>query len=197
MTEHDDSHIDHDKLIAGHRYDGIREYDNPMPGWWIWLFIGGIVFGIFYVIAMYGFDAIDSYTDDLEQSVAKLQAVRDASSPTGSGGELDEATLLSMIADADVAAGATLFAQQCAVCHGAEGQGVIGPNLTDNYYIHGSSDVETYNVITEGVLDKGMPPWEAVYTEVERAQLVAFINSIVGSNPAGAKAAEGTLAEAG
>ena len=186
-----------DQLISGHRYDGIREYDNPMPGWWVWIFIGGIVFSIYYVIAFYGFDAIDSYTDDLNQSLTELQQVRDAHAAENPS-TIDEATLASLVDSPEsVAQGATLYSQQCAVCHGAQGQGVIGPNLTDNYFIHGSTNVDMYNIISVGVLDKGMPPWDGVYTENERAQLVAFILSLYGTNPAGAKAPQGEEAPQG
>ena len=83
----------------------------------------------------------------------------------------------------------------CAACHGAEGQGLIGPNLTDAYWIHGNTNVDIFNVISNGVVEKGMAAWEAVYTPEQRAELVAFIKSIQGTNPTDAKAPEGELME--
>lgn len=184
-----------DQIIHGHQYDGIQEYDNPMPGWWVWMFIGSFFFAIYYLVGMQtGF--INTYTDDLEENLAELESVRTAFAASQPVFSVDEATLNAYATDqAKIDAGAALFTAQCAACHGAEGQGLIGPNLTDPYWIKGGTGIDIYTSISKGSLEKGMPPWEAVFNEVERAELVAFIQSLEGTTPPNPKAAEGELVE--
>ena len=181
-----------DLIIEGHRYDGIREYDNPMPGWWVWIFVVCIVFAVVYTVGLHGFGYIDDYQDDLAQGLESLEARRAAFQSAGGGFEPTEEALTAFYGDADAeSAGAQTFAAYCAACHGNEGQGLIGPNLTDEYWIHGASASELFHVITAGVADKGMPPWEASITAEDRARVVAYIASIAGTEPAGAKGPEG------
>lgn len=184
-----------DKVIQGHQYDGIQEYDNPMPGWWVWIFIGSFFFAIFYVVGIQtGY--INTYEKDLEASLADLETIRTNFAATQPAFTVDETTLESYANDpARIEAGALLFAAQCAACHGPEGQGLIGPNLTDEYWVKGGENTDIYTIITQGSLEKGMPPWEAVYSPEQRAELVAFVRSLVGTSPANPKAAEGELFE--
>ncbi len=184
-----------DVVIAGHRYDGIREYDNPMPGWWTALFWASAIFSVIYVIGLnMGF--VDHYGDDLNQSLEELAAVRanfEQQNPTTT---IDEATLAAIVADPSrMAAGKELFAGQCAACHQADGGGLIGPNMTDYYYLHGGTNMDLFEVIRVGVPEKGMAPWESVYTSDERASLVAFVRSLEGTTPANPKEAQGELFE--
>lgn len=185
-----------DRLIKGHKYDGIQEYDNPMPGWWLWMFWGSIVFAIFYVLGITVFDYVDTYEDDLSESLSELNEIRHAYAEANPTLQIDEATLAELVANPDmIAAGAEHYALQCAACHGDQGQGLIGPNLTDAYWIHGADNLNVYQVISEGVVTQGMPPWEAVYSPEERAELVAFVQSLKGTNPPGAKEPQGDLVE--
>ncbi len=85
--------------------------------------------------------------------------------------------------------------QYCMPCHGDQGQGLIGPNLTDAYWLHGNTDVDLFNVITRGVVEKGMTAWESTLSAEQRAQLVSFIRSLAGTTPPGAKEPQGTLYE--
>lgn len=182
--------------MQGHSYDGIQEYDNPMPGWWVWIFWATVLFTPFYILGVHVFGYIDTYQEDLAQSEQELAQIREAYAEAHPSLEVDEASLQKFVEDpAMAAAGATLFAANCASCHGAEGQGLIGPNLTDKYWIHGNTNVDIFNVITKGVLEKGMPPWESVFSVEERAQLVAFIRSLEGTNPPDAKEPQGELYE--
>lgn len=186
--------VDKSLLISGHRYDGIREYDNPMPGWWRASFWASCVFAILYCIGYFFTGSVDHYSDDLNESLEELAAVRanfESSNPTIT---FDEETLAAYALDADrVSAGKVLYDGQCAVCHAADGGGLIGPNLTDEYWLHGESNLDVYNIINVGVLEKGMPAWESVYTQDERANLVAFIRSLQGTTPATPKEAQGEL----
>lgn len=183
-----------DRLIQGHKYDGIREYDNPMPGWWVGIFVLTIVFSVVYYVGIEFFDFVDTYEDDLAQSQAELASIREAYAASGPAFETDASALAAYASDPAMAeAGAGPYATYCASCHGAAGEGLIGPNLTDDYWIHGGTDVAIYEVLRVGVPAKGMPPWEAVLSEQDRASLVAFIRSVHGTAPANAKEAEGEL----
>ncbi len=186
----------HDQLIQGHRYDGIKEYDNPMPGWWVWLFWVCIAFSVVYFIGITWFDFVDTYEDDLAQSQEALEMQRTAYAKANPTFEPTPANLATFVESADrVAAGEATYQSLCASCHGDKGQGMIGPNLTDNYWIHGGSNTDIYEILTNGVAAKGMPAWDASLRPEERAELVAFIQSIQGTDPEGAKAPEGELVE--
>lgn len=181
-----------DAIIRGHNYDGIKEYDNPMPGWWVWIFVLSVIFAPIYVLGVHVFGFLDSYEDDLAQGREELQVMRHAYAEANPDAAVDASSLDELVANPEmVEAGAAHFAAQCAACHGMQGQGLIGPNLTDNYWIHGAANSAIFDVITKGVLEKGMPPWEAVFSPEERAELVAFIKSIQGTNPPNPKAPEG------
>ena len=179
-------------VIKGHKYDGIKEYDNPMPGWWMWLFVLSIAFAVVYFLGINFLGIVDTYEDDLAQSLAELEGIREAYAASGAAFIPDAATLAAYIDQEDqIEAGAQAFASYCMPCHAAQGQGLIGPNLTDDFWIHGGSNVDIFNVITVGVPDKGMTPWDSVLSPDERAQLVAFIRSIYGTNPPNAKEPQG------
>ena len=185
-----------DQVIQGHKYDGIREYDNPMPGWWVWLFWGTIIFSVVYFLGIRVFGFVDTYEEDLAESLADLEATRAAYAEANPTFDVDAASLAQFVEDpAHVEAGAAHYAAQCASCHGQQGQGLIGPNLADNYWIHGNSNVDIYNVITDGVIAQGMPPWESVFSPEERAELVAYVQSLQGTDPPNPKEPQGELVE--
>ena len=186
----------HDQVIKGHRYDGIKEYDNPMPGWWVWIFWVCVAYSAVYFIGITWMDFVDTYEDDLAQSQEALEMQRAAYAEANPTFEATPANLAEFAESADrVSAGEATYQSLCASCHGNKGQGVIGPNLTDAYWIHGGSNADIYKILTEGVAAKGMPAWDASLQPEERAELVAFIRSIQGTEPEGAKAPEGDLVE--
>ncbi len=188
----------HDQVIQGHKYDGIKEYDNPMPGWWVWSFYVCIVFAVVYSVGITFFDFVDTYEDDLAQSQAELQVIREAYAEANPSFTPEPASLAALADDpAAVEAGAATYAAVCAACHGAEAQGVIGPNLTDDYWLHGGSNMAIFEILKTGVAAKGMPAWESSLSAEERAQLVAFIRSVQGTEPAGAKDPQGERYEEG
>lgn len=183
-----------DVVIQGHNYDGIREYDNPMPGWWLWILWASIIWSPFYILGLHFSDVIPSYEEALASGQAEIVEIREAHAAENPTFEATPEALAAFVGDeTQIAEGAALFAANCAACHGASGEGLIGPNLTDAYWIHGASDVDLYNVITNGVIEKGMAPWGSVLTPDARAQLVAFVRTLQGTQPANAKAPEGDL----
>lgn len=169
-------------------YDGIQEYDNDLPRWWLMLFYLTILYGVVYAIYAYGF------RDDSEHELAKELAVLASARPTAApSGQASDETLLAAMSDTSlVPKGKEIFSVRCAPCHGADGQGIVGPNLTDKYWIHGGHPSEIKRTIEEGVAAKGMIAWKGVIPESDIIAVIAFIRSIRDSNPNGAKAAEGT-----
>jgi cytochrome c oxidase cbb3-type subunit 3 len=181
-----------DLLIAGHTYDGIREYDNPMPGWWTAIFWICVLFAPVYMLGIYVFDYIDTYEENLAQGHAELDARAAAWAASGPAFETDERALRRYADDPlMVAAGEEVFISNCAACHGPDGGGTIGPNLTDDFWIHGGEPEEIYEILVVGVVTKGMPAWSDLLSDEERAQATAYILSIQGTSPPGAKGPEG------
>lgn len=178
--------------IQGHKYDGIREYDNPMPGWWVWLFIGSIAFAPIYMLGINQFGFIDSYEDNLAESQAELAEIREVYEATGPSFKTDAGALREYAADPlMVASGAETFTTLCVACHGDKGQGLIGPNLTDEFWINGGSEEDIYRNISEGVPANGMPAWNLSLSEEEMAGAMAYVISLGGTNPEGAKEPQG------
>jgi cytochrome c oxidase cbb3-type subunit 3 len=172
-----------------HEYDGIREYDNPLPGWWVALFWATLVFTPAYVV-WYHFGAgpsvIEEYNADSIAHYDRLsREMLAAGAPTDGG-------ILEMAANQAVMAGAAqVFASRCAQCHGAGAEGKIGPNLTDPYWLHGGRPTQIYHTITEGVPEKGMLAWKQQLRPAELLAVAAYVTSLQGSNPANPKPPQG------
>ena len=181
-----------DRVIEGHTYDGIREYDNPMPGWWVALFWITVLFAPVYALGVHAFDWIDSYTDDFAEAGARLADVRAEYAASGPSFEESPAALQAYAADASLLpVGAEAFATTCASCHAADGGGLIGPNLTDEYWIHDGSPEGIWLAIKEGYPDKGMPPWADALSAEEKSGLIAYVTSLQGTAPASPKEPQG------
>lgn len=178
--------------IRDHQYDGIQEYDNPMPAWWTIGFWATVVFAVFYVLAI-SVGAIDSYETDLAQGQAELAKMRAAHQSAQPKIVWTEESLSNAIAkDGMAAAGIPPYTARCAPCHGDKGQGLVGPNLTDDAWLHGGSNMDILKGVKEGFPAKGMPAWKFILTDDESVAIVAYIRSIQGTNPPGAKAPQGT-----
>jgi cytochrome c oxidase cbb3-type subunit 3 len=195
MTQKHNELLDHD-------YDGIKEYDNPLPRWWLWLFYGTILFALVY-IPYYLFGIGPTTAEEYDQEMALARAAHPAAAPpapapaggaaTGHGDHgPNVAAGPSLAGNPDaIAAGKALFALNCLPCHGPEGQGGIGPNLTDAYWIHGSRYEDIVITITNGVPDKGMIAWKATLNPEKISQAAAFVLSLKGTNPPNPKAPQG------
>jgi cytochrome c oxidase cbb3-type subunit 3 len=184
---------DRDKK-TGHIYDGIEELDHPAPNWFMLLFYVTIVFGLGYSVYYLLGDG-PTLTQEYERSRdAEEYARYQSASSTGAPRALTESELATLAKDAGQRSrGQVSFQAKCASCHGSVGQGGIGPNLTDPYWLHGGRLTEVAATITQGVADKGMPPWGPVLPPAEVNALVAYIHGLAGTHPAGAKAPQGTL----
>lgn len=179
-----------DRPMMDHSYDGIQEYDNPMPRWWLLLFAVTIIFVPIYYL-MPGDIGAGGQRDEM---YAKEMAAFKAEHPDFGKSTVTAEGLAAIVSDpSQVAAGKAVFATTCASCHQADGGGLIGPNLTDNSWIHGGTPMEIHATITNGVLAKGMPPWGTLLKPEQINALTAFVRSLQGTTPKTPKAAEGVL----
>lgn len=189
---------DRDELLD-HSYDGIREYNNPLPRWWLWLFYATIVFAASYIPWNWlGFGLTGS--QQLEQEIAAAKRAAPPATATqppapapGGGSSMPAAAGVPVSTTASVEAGKAIFATNCVPCHGPQGQGVIGPNLTDDYWLHGNTLPDITNTVTNGVPDKGMIAWKTQLSSEKIHQVVTFVMSLHGTNPPNPKPPQGTL----
>lgn len=185
------AHAD-DRVLLGHTYDGIREYDNPMPGWWVAVFWATVLFAPVYMLGVHSFGWIDSYGDDLAEEGRRLEGVREQYASTGPAFKSDAGALRAYAGDAGRAAvGAGVFTATCASCHGADGGGLIGPNLADGFWLHGAGPEAVWASINAGYPTAGMPAWKDQLSDDDRAGLLAYIASIQGTSPASPKPPQG------
>ncbi len=183
-----------DKLLNSN-YDGIEEYDNDLPRWWVYLFLLTGVFSVVYIVYFHLAPGVD-VAANLEKDLQELNAQHAASSTEATGTKVDDSTLLTASKDAaTVSKGKEVFTAKCAACHGMNAEGLIGPNLTDKYWIHGGKMTDLLRVTNEGVLDKGMLAWRGIIPEPDIVAVVSYIWSLQGSNPANAKPPQGSLVE--
>ena len=181
---------DQDKLLD-HNYDGIQEYDNDLPRWWVWLFWITVIWGIIYVFYFHA-PSTPTPHEKLAADLKEIDAQRAKHAPAPSAGGDESTMLLALAKSTDaVTKGGAVFTAKCAPCHGAAGQGVIGPNLTDNFWIHGGAITDIKRTVVEGVPAKGMIAWKALLTADEMNNVVAYVWTLNGTNPPNPKAAEG------
>ena len=174
----------HEDPKVVHQYDDIQEYDNHLPNWWLWTLYGSVVFAIGYWFYYHGFAA-----GELPMAELRREQIEIAQK---SGKGADEATLVALANDpSSVKGGQETFATLCAPCHAANGGGTIGPNLTDEFWIHGGKPEQIYKVVKDGVVTKGMAAWGSQIGEVKTQAVVAYLLSIRNTNVPGGKAPQG------
>jgi cytochrome c oxidase cbb3-type subunit 3 len=189
-----DTRQEEGKLIEGHEYDGIRELNNPLPGWWLMTFYITIIFAVVY-FTYYHLLGGPTLDQELAQKMGEIKAARTEAEKTK--GVKSEEELRALLNNREVLAqGKAEFTAKCTPCHGNNGQGVIGPNLTDDYWIHGDGRISSIlGIINEGVPDKGMPPWKGVISPDLMEKVAVYVYSLHGTNPEGAKPPQGVKVE--
>jgi len=196
MTEPQEPAPKDDRLLE-HNYDGIQEYDNPLPRWWVGIFWATIVFAVLYVLNVIpgigiGRGRIADYEREVHSAEARAAALAAAQPKLA----LTDVILTGYLHDPKALdAGRQTFVTTCAPCHRPDGGGNIGPNLTDDYWIHGNRPMEIVHTITTGVPDKGMPTWGPVLTTEQIGHVAAFVMSLHGTHPPNPKAPQGTKLE--
>lgn len=175
-------------LMMDHDFDGINELDNPIPLWFNVLFYSTVIFGIGYLLVYHVFylapDQDQEYVIEMEQAeIVKQEYLANSTN------QVDET---SVVFDAALApAGEAIYMANCVACHGGKGEGGIGPNLTDNYWIHGGDIKDIFYTVKYGVPEKGMVPWEQTLTPAQISEVSSFIVTLIGTNPPNAKEPEG------
>ncbi|MBS1530748.1 MAG: c-type cytochrome [Bacteroidetes bacterium] len=172
-------------------YDGIKELDNPTPAWFMALFYVTIAFGIGYLLIYHVFKTAPLQYEEYKIEMADAAKAK-AQYLAKAGEKVDENTVKLSTDPAVLADGKSVFTQRCAPCHGDHGQGVVGPNLTDDYWLHGNKINDIFKTIEYGVPAKGMPTWESQLTPKQIADVANYIKSIHGTNPANPKEPQGT-----
>jgi cytochrome c oxidase cbb3-type subunit 3 len=174
-------------LIEDHDYDGIRELDNPLPPWWLYLFYGTLIFGVVYLVRFHVLDGPTQYEEfDSEMVLAQTEIEQyQASLP-------QEKDLVISEDEAMLAAGKKIFTMYCQVCHRPDGGGSIGPNLTDAYWIMGGTLNDVFDVISNGGRSgKGMVAWKNSLNKTQIEEVSNYVMSLQGTNPPNPKAPEG------
>jgi len=180
------------EIILDHNYDGIRELDNKLPPWWVYMFYITIIFGIVYMARFHIFGGYDQQLE-YEREIAAAREAVEAYKKTATD-LVDVNTVEILTGDTDIKAGETIFVSNCAVCHKVDGGGGIGPNLTDDYWILGGGIKNVFNSISEGGRPgKGMISWKTNLKPNEMAQVASYVLSLHGHTPADPKEPEGDL----
>lgn len=208
------TNTENERLLE-HDFDGIKELDNFLPPWWKWLFIFTIVFFIGYVLHFHVFktgdlQAVEYYKEmNPEWSKSELRMIGPnlryespyagktnlAATPvSSSSNKIVEVLDIALLTDNEsLISGKEIYNINCVACHGANGEGLIGPNLTDEYWIHGGSIEDVVHLINVGVPAKGMISWEKTLTPQQVLEVSSYIFSLVGTNPPNPKAPEGEV----
>lgn len=164
-------------ILLHHEYDGIRELDNKLPPWWVWMFYGTIIFAVVYLFNYHILGTSDlqivAYEKEMKQAEIEKEAYLKAMAMN-----IDETNAVQMTEKADLAKGKELFATYCVTCHLEKGQGYIGPNLTDNKWIYGFDISSIYKTIRKGSPNGKMPEHESKMNPIEIQQVASFVMSM-------------------
>ena len=179
-------------IDLGHDYDGIRELDNRLPPWWLYGFYLCIIFACVYLWRTEVSHSAPSTIEEYRASVAEAAVAKEAYLAK-SKSSVDESSVKFLTGTPDIESGKKIFTTVCAACHLADGGGIVGPNLTDDYWIHGGSIQDIFKTIKYGWPEKGMKSWKDDYSPLQIAQLSSFVKSLHGIKPATPKEPQGEL----
>jgi cytochrome c oxidase cbb3-type subunit 3 len=177
-------------LLIEHEFDGIKELDNPVPGWFNFLFYGSIAVGIMYFItyhvADWGPSQEQEYVTEMKRAEEdqKLYLSKSAN-------KIDETSVAISTEAPVISAGKAVYDANCVACHGDKGQGTVGPNLSDEYWLHGGKITNVFKTIKYGVPEKGMISWEKTLSPKQISEVSNYIMTLKGTSPANAKVAQG------
>ena len=179
-----------EEIILDHNYDGIKELDNTLPPWWVYLFYASIVFAVVYLVR---FEVLDGDNQIVEYEKAVAEAKVNLRKYKSTATDLITAESVTLLTDAkDLGRGKAIFKLNCASCHIADGGGSIGPNLTDEFWILGGGIKNVFTTISNGGRDgKGMIAWNKTLKAADIAKVGSYVLSLQGSTPANPKAPQG------
>lgn len=178
------------EIILDHNYDGIKELDNSLPPWWVYMFYATILFAVVYLVR---FEVMDGATPEMEYEQAVAQARMEIDKYKASSPDVFDISKLELLTDAsDLKRGKAVFNLNCASCHLTDGGGSIGPNLTDEYWILGGGIKNIFNTVYNGGRDgKGMIAWNKTLKPEDIAKVSSYVISLQGTTPAKGKVAQG------
>lgn len=182
-------------ILLEHDYDGIKELDNNLPPWWLYGFYISIIFAGIYLLDYHILRSSPLQIEEYEIQLADAEKQMEEYKKTAAN--LVDESNVTVLADASsLDAGKAIYDTYCTPCHGPDGGGTVGPNMTDSYWIHGGSINDVFKTIKYGVPEKGMIAWKSQLKAVEMQQVASYILSLQGTTPQNPKAPEGELFEA-
>ncbi len=177
-------------VMLDHDYDGIRELDNKLPPWWVWGFYLTIIFAFVYLINYHisgtGKLQIAEYNEEI-----RVAGIEKENRMKNDANFITEANVVRLSDPAALSEGKGIFVKNCVACHGNEGQGGVGPNFTDVFWINGGGIKNIFRVITNGVAAKGMISWKSQLTPKQIQSVGSYIMTLQGTNPPNPKAPQG------
>lgn len=179
-------------IMLDHDYDGIKELDNVLPPWWVYLFYGTIIFALVYLVR---FHVMNEYDQEQEfKNEVALAELEKSKMPKDAAEEVSYETVVVLTDATSLAKGKEIFTNACAACHKADGGGLVGPNLTDKHWINGGGIKNVFKLISEGSKNNpSMVAWKANLSSKDIQSVASYVLSLQGSNPPGGKPAEGEI----
>jgi len=178
------------EILLDHDYDGIKELDNNLPPWWLAMFYVTIVMGVTYFsyhhLTDWGMTQEEVYLQEVETAKAAVKAY-----VSGQAVSIDENSVVALTDEASIEEGEFIYKLNCVVCHLESGGGLVGPNLTDEYWLHGGSIQDIFSTVKYGVPEKGMIAWANQLRPAEMQKVSSYILSLAGTNPPNAKEPQG------
>lgn len=179
-------------VMLDHNYDGIKELDNSLPPWWVAMFYITIAFAVVYMgyyhFSDSGLSSSEEYALEMERAEESVKAFLSTQANL-----VDETNADLLTDDQSLAGGKIIYDANCAACHGMLGEGGVGPNMTDEYWIHGGDIKDVFKTVKYGVPEKGMIAWKSQLKSADIHQVSSYLLSLVGTNPPNAKKPEGEL----
>jgi cytochrome c oxidase cbb3-type subunit 3 len=184
------------EINLNHDYDGIEELDNRLPPWWVYMFYITILWAGAYVYVFHFSDIGLSQQEEYDQEIAMAEDAKAAYLAT-QGNAVDESNVVMLADAASLSSGESIFKASCSACHGQLGEGGVGPNLTDPYWVHGGGIQNVFKTVKYGVPEKGMISWKAQLPPTAMQQVSSYILTLAGTDPPNGKEPEGSLWQEG
>ena len=179
-------------ILFDHEYDGIRELDNSLPPWWVAMFYITIAFAVVYLgyyhVSGYGSSSRETYQQEMVEAEEAVKAYL-----AKQADQVDETNVEALEDELALSTGKVLYETNCVACHGVNGEGGVGPNFADKYWIHGGDIKDLFKTIKYGVPEKGMISWKSQLKPGDMQKVASYILTFQGTNPPNAKEPEGEL----
>jgi len=183
-----------EKVATDHNYDGIRELDNNLPPWWLAGFYISIIFAVVYLLRYHVFQSAPLQKEEYKMEMAQAKEEKEEYLKTAAN--LVDASNVTMVEEESrLQKGKQIFLDKCAVCHQKDGGGQVGPNLTDDYWIHGSKISDVFETVKYGVPEKGMVPWADQLSPADMQNVASYVLTLWGTEPSDPKEPQGELVD--